>query len=209
MIAVLERVRGEARRQLLLVTTLYFGILFLESSVGHVPFMAANWLTLLPIVVLPLSLIALVAVFLKPSASTEVFLRFMMVVAAAIGVVGIFPHLAANGVTWSKLGPLLNGAVFHGEPGPTWPLAIAFGALMGFSGSFGLASDREFAQAVWHRPFAWLDKIAFLLLIAAIALAASIGTLGWACTAIVAASILLLLELLAALSSVLRRKDTK
>jgi len=209
MTAVLDRIRGEARRRLLLVTTLYFGILFLESSVGHVPFMAANWLTLPPIVVLPLSLLALAAAFLKPAAATEFFLRFMMIVAAAIGIVGVFPHLAANGVTWTKLGPLLNGSVFHGEPGPTWPIAIAFGALMGLCGGFGLANDREFAQAVWRGPLTWLDKIAFLLLVVAIALSPSIGTLGWACTAIVAASILLLLELLVALCSALWRKEMR
>ncbi len=36
-------VQGEPRRQLLMLTTLYFGILFLESSVGHVPILMSNW----------------------------------------------------------------------------------------------------------------------------------------------------------------------
>ncbi len=62
-----------------------------------------------------------------------------MLVAAVIGVIGVVPHLAANGVTWNRHGGLHNGAIFHGEPGPNLPFTIAIGGLLGFIGSYGIA----------------------------------------------------------------------
>ena len=210
MISLLERLNGEARRQLLLVATLYFGILFLESSVGHIPVLSAGWMNpaLLPVIVLPLSLLALMAAFIKPSVATERILQIAMILALIVGVIGVFPHLAANGVTLQKLGPVFNGSVFHGDPGPTWPLAICFGALLGLAGSFGLATDQPFARAVRVGPIRWLDKIAFAFLLAGIALSPSIATLGWGCTVTVIGCILLLANVLAGLTSLARtRRD--
>lgn len=206
MIAVLGRLRGEARRQLLLVSTLYFGILFLESSVGHVPLLSADWksLAILPVIVLPLSLLSLMLVIIVPAAWAAACMRIVMIVAAVVGVVGVFPHLAANGVAAHQLQPVFSGAVFHGEPGPTWPIAIAFGGVLGFIGSFGVAGDEQFARAVREAPIRWVDKLGFALLVVAIVLSPSLTTLGWACVLTVAAVLVLALNSLVGLIALAR-----
>ena len=189
--AAFASLQGEARRQLLMLTTLYFSILFLESEVSHVPLLSAGWLTLalLPVIWLAVSLLALMAALLWPSAWTSRFLQVAMLGAAVVGVIGVFPHLAANGVTWNQLGSLLNGTVFHGEPGPQWPLAITIGAALGFIGAYGIAKDLEFKRAT----AGWPAVLAFVVLVVGIALSYSLTTLGWGATAIVASALLLLL----------------
>lgn len=173
-----------------MLTTLYFSILFLESAVGHIPVLSAGWrsLAVFPVVWLAVSLVALMAVLLRPSPATGRFLEVAMVVAAAVGVIGVFPHLAANGVTWSKLGPLLNGSVLHGEPGPQWPLAITIGAVLGFAGGNGIDEDQEFLRS----RSGWLTIVAFVLLAIGIILSYSLTTLGYSAIAIVIVALALL-----------------
>ena len=182
--------QGRARRQLLLLTTLYFSILFLESEVGHMPLLAAGWqtLALLPVVWLAVSLLALMSVLLWPSAATSRFLRLAMIVAAIVGVIGVFPHFAANGVTWDKLGALASGSFFHGEPGPQWPLAIAIGGVLGFIGGYRVENDAEFRR----EHDGWVKWLAFVLLVCGIALSDILATLGWGSMLVVVAALLLL-----------------
>jgi len=206
-VTALRELQGPGRHLLLMVTTLYFAILFLESAVGHIPAVTSNWrsLALLPAVWMPVSLLALMAALVRASRATELFLQVTMLVAGAIGVVGVFPHLAANGVTWARLGGLLNGSVFHGEPGPTWPLAITIGAVLGFAGSYGLATDREFTRT--SGPSSRLRAAAFALLLVAILLSQSVSTLGWCGWASTAAAALLFVHVLMDIAAVLNGRQ--
>jgi len=205
-VTALRELQGPARHLLLMVTTLYFAILFLESAVGHIPVVASNWrnLALLPAVWMPVSLLALMAALVRASRATERFLQVAMVVAGVIGFVGVSPHLVANGVTWARPTGLLNGSVFHGEPGPTWPLAIALGAVLGFVGSCGLATDREFTRTSGLSTL--LRAAAFALLLVAILLSRSVTTLGWCGAVIVVAAALLFVHVLMDIAAVLRRR---
>ena len=189
-----------------MVTTLYFAILFLESAVGHIPVVASNWrsLALLPAVWMPVSLLALMAAFVRASRATERFLQVAMLVAAAIGFVGVAPHLVANGVTWARPTGLLNGSVLHGEPGPTWPLAITIGAVLGFVGSYGLATDQEFTRT--SGPSSRLRAAAFALLLVAILLSQSVATLGWCGSVTVVAAALLVVHVLTDIAAVRGRR---
>lgn len=173
-----------------MLTTVYFAILFLESDVSHMPVLSAGpWsLALLPVVWLGISVLALVAMLLRPSAVTSRLLQVAMIVAAAIGVIGVFPHLSADGIGWNKLGAFFTGAAFHAEPGPQWPLAITIGAVLGFIGASGIAENAEFMPV----SVGWPTKIAFLLLVIGILLSYALTTLGWGSTAIVAGAVLLL-----------------
>ncbi len=183
-------ITGEARRQLLLLTTLYFAILFLESDVNHVPLLSAGWLSfaLIPVVWLSFSLVALMAVALWPSSATSRLLQVAMIGAALVGIIGVFPHLAANGVTWNHPSALLNPALLHGAPGPQWPLAITIGAVLGFIGGYGIAQDVDFA----HATVGWPTRIAFVLVVIGVALSDWLATLGWGSSVIVISALLLL-----------------
>lgn len=183
-------ITGEARRQLLLLTTLYFAILFLESDVNHVPLLSAGWLTyaLIPVVWLSFSLLALMAAQLWPSAATSRLLHVAMIGAALVGIIGVFPHLAANGVTWNNPGALFNPALLHGQPGPQWPLAITIGAVLGLIGGNGIAQDAAFQRAA----VGWPTRIAFILVLIGVALSDSLATLGWGSSVIVVAALFLL-----------------
>ncbi len=199
MDAASKSLPGKSRRQLLTLTTLYFAILFLESNVSHIPLLSAGWrsLALLPVVWLAVSLLALMAALLWPSAVTGRLLQIAMLVAAVIGIIGVFPHLAANGIAWNHPAALFSGAAFHGEPGPQWPLAITIGAVLGFIGAYRTAKNRESKRA----GVGWPAMIAFVLLIVGIALSDSLATLGWGSTAIVAAALLLLVITLVDIAS--------
>ena len=188
--AALTKLQGPARRQLLLLTTLYFSILFLESEVGHMPLLAAGWqnLALLPVVWLAVSLLSLMALLMWPSKTTSVLAQSAMIVAGVVGVIGIFPHFAANGVTWNHLSALANGSFFHGEPGPQWPLAITIGGVLGFIGGYGVADDREFRR----EPSGRLKPLAFSLLVCGIVLSDVLATLGWGSMLVVVAALFLL-----------------
>lgn len=205
-VAALRELRGPGRHLLLMVTTLYFAILFLESAVGHIPALTSNWrsLALLPAVWMPVSLLALMAALVTASRATERCLQGAMVVAGVIGFVGVSPHLVANGVTWAHPGGLLNGSALRGEPGPTWPLAITIGAVLGFVGSVGLGADREFTRT--SATSSGLRAAAFVLLLAAILLSRSVGTLGWCGAVTVAAAALLFVHVLTDIGAVLRQR---
>lgn len=120
-----------------------------------------------------------------------------MLGAALVGIIGVFPHLAANGVALNKLGPLLNGSVLHGEPGPQWPLAITIGSVLGLIAAYGLADDQEYTRG----SLGWFTAMVFALLIVGIALCDNLTTLGWGAAAIVIAAILLLAVTLANIAS--------
>ncbi len=204
-IAALRELHGPGRHLLLMVTTLYFAILFLESAVGHTPAVTANWrsLAVLPAVWMPVSLLALMAALVRASRGTELFLQVAMVVAGLIGFIGVSPHLVANSVTWAQPAGLLNGTALHGEPGPTWPLAITIGAVLGFVGSVGLGADRDFVHT--SGPSSRLRGAAFVLLLAAIVMARSVATLGWCGSLTAAAAALLFVHVLTDVAAVLTR----
>ena len=199
----LGSLHGDARRQLLMLTTFYFSILYLESEVSHMPLLSAGWwnLALVPVVWLAVSLLALMAVVVWPSAVTSRLLLVAMVVAAVMGIVGVFPHLAANGIARNKPGSLFSAAAFQGEPGPQWPLAITIGAVLGFIGGYGITGAADIG-----RPVRWFTRVAFLLLIVGIALSSSLTTLGWGATAVVAAALLLLAITLVHITEMARRE---
>ena len=202
-IAALQSLHGRSRRQLLLVTTLHFAILMLEAMVGHMPILASNWrrVALMPDVWMSVSLLALMAVLLKPTPLTGSFSRWVMLIAAIVGVIGVLLHLAATGVTVQKFGTSWNGIVFHGEPGPTWPLAITIGAVLGLIGTYQIEMDQEFRRVALRGPASWLIIAGYALLVVGIALSHVLALLGWSASLIALAALLLLIAAVLDLTS--------
>ena len=86
--------------RLLTLSILFFTIMLLEVDLGHRPALAAQeaWLALVPVVWLPISLLALMAVQVAPSTFTAIAGQIVMAVAAAVGMVGSGLHMMASGV---------------------------------------------------------------------------------------------------------------
>ena len=154
------------------------------------PLLAGGWqnLALIPVVWLAVTLLALMALLMWPSGTTSALVKAATIVAGVVGIVGVFPHFAANGVTWNHLSALSNGSFLHGEPGPQWPLAITIGGVLGFIGAYGVADDQEFRS----ERSGWLRPLAFLLLVCGIALSDVLITLGWGSMLVVIAALFLL-----------------
>jgi len=186
------------RRPLLVLTTLFFVILLVEIDLGHRPSLAQHEisLALLPVAWLPLSLLALMALQIKPSRLTVAAAQAAMVIAAVIGMAGSLAHILASGVALDRPDRVFSAAVWGGPVSPNWPIAIAVAAVLGFIGSFGASDD----DAVLRRdPSGAICGLAFALIVAGIALSATPATLAPSAACLVLAALLLLAALLSLL----------
>ncbi len=179
-------------RGLATITTLFFVILLIEVDLGHQLALAGHdrGLALLPIAWVPIALIALIWMQLRPSMLSRAFVRCSMAIAAAVGIVGFFAHLVASGVTIANLSRLFDGQVWSGPACPNWPIAITVAAVPGFIA--GSVSAEE--------PMDRLRGAAFAFVAAGIVLSLIPASLAAGGAALVVAALLLFASALADLT---------
>jgi hypothetical protein len=133
------------RRPLLTLAILFFVIMLLEVDLGHRPVLATGegWLALVPVVWLPVALIALMAVQIAPSVFTMLAALLVMAVTAAVGMIGSGLHMMAAGVDLEHLGRVFSSAVWGGPVSPNWPVAITVAAVLGFIAALDAAREPE------------------------------------------------------------------
>jgi hypothetical protein len=138
----LADLRG-VRRVLLTLAILLFTIMLLEVDLGHRPALARQdgLLVLVPVVWLPFSLVALMAVQIVPSRFTSLIAVAVMAVSAAVGMVGSGLHMMAAGVDFEHLSRVFSSAVWGGHESPNWPIAITVAAVLGLIGAVNARRD--------------------------------------------------------------------
>ncbi|MDE2228606.1 MAG: hypothetical protein KGL11_06150 [Alphaproteobacteria bacterium] len=196
------------RRPLLVLATLLFVIVLLEVDLGHRPALAQRELSLalLPVVWLPLSLLALMAVQMKPSRAIAAACQAAMAIAAVIGLAGAVAHAVVSGVTLDQPDRVFSLAVWGGPACPNWPIAITLAAVLGFIGAFGAGDG---VPLLPNDPTGMICSVAFALIVAGIGLSATPATLAESAAGLVFAALLLLVALLALLTAAaLERRPT-
>jgi hypothetical protein len=150
--------RGAARRLALILTVIFFGVLYVEVYVGHLPVLDRHVLngSAIPIAVFPLALAALGLAQIVPGRFSEIVLEVTMGLSIAIGIAGFLFHLNANGVRANHLTPIFYIDTWSGRASPAWPLSISLAALVGLWAGWGLARDRGFMTARLSAPRAFL-----------------------------------------------------
>jgi len=193
---------------MLLVVTLLTAILLHEVDVGHYPIIAAHGVSgaLLPVVFLPLTLLALIAVQIWPNRSIEMAVLIFSLFNLAIGAIGFLFHVNANGVTFDHLDKLFTFSLWNSSIGPDWPLSISFAGLFACIAAFGAASDDGFLRSAPSGLSRWSRDIAFLGIAIAIVLTFWIDTFGLARVINVVATLLLATIIAADLAATLRPK---
>jgi hypothetical protein len=184
------------RRALMTLAMLFLTVMLLEVDLGHAPALARHsWLALIPVFWLPITLLSLMAVEIKPSLATIAIACVATAIAAAVGMIGSGLHMQAAGVDLEHLDRVFASAVWGGRESPNWPVAITLAAVFGFAGTVGAyrseeSLPRDLAGAA--------TALAYLLIVAGIVCAA-IASLTMVSSACLAAAALLLLAVLVAL----------
>jgi hypothetical protein len=196
---ILSDLRG-LRRALLTLSILFFTIMLLEVDLGHRPALMAqeSWLALIPVVWLPLTLIALMAVQIAPSLIVVVAALTIITVAAVVGMVGAGLHMMAAGVDFENLGRVFSSVVWGGRVCPNWPVAITVASVLGFIAAFD--AQRE-PQTLPCDLAGVVTAIAYLLIVAGIVFAVSPALVMASAVCLVAACLLLLAALVALFAS--------
>jgi hypothetical protein len=150
--------RGATRRLALILTVIFFGTLYVEVYVGHLPVLDRHVLngSATPIVAFPLALAALGLAQIVPGRFSAIALEVAMGLSVAVGIAGFFFHLNANGVTAGHLSAIFYTDTWAGRDSPAWPLAISLAALVGLWAGWGLGRDRGFMTAGLGAPRAFL-----------------------------------------------------
>lgn len=189
-----------ARRPLMLVVTLFFVICLVEVDIGHQPSLDAHRLnlSLLPILWLALSLLALIALQVWPSSLSAAAAQVAMVISVLVGLTGVFAHLAASGVSLGDPGRALSVSVLGGPQSPNWPVAIVVSGLVGFVGALGAGDD---ARILPRDASSLIAGCAFILIVAGIVLNTMPSTLAAASACLVGSALLLLAALLGSLAT--------
>jgi hypothetical protein len=196
---LLAELRG-ARRALLTLAILFFTVMLLEVYLGHRPALARHgaWLALVPVVWLPLSLLVLMAVQIKPSAFTAGVSMAVMAIAAAVGMVGSGLHMLAAGVSVDKLAAVFSSSVWGGHASPNWPVAISVAAVLGFVASVGAGPDSD----TWPKDAVTLiTGVAFVLIAIGIGFAVVPELVTVSATCLGVAALLLLSALIGMLAN--------
>lgn len=194
MVATLwSEVRG-LRRALLTLALLFFVIMLLEVDLGHRPILARqdSWGALVPVVWLPISLLALMAVQVAPSRATALFAQAVMAVSAAVGMIGSGLHMMSSGVDLDHLARAFSSNVWGGPASPNWPVAIALASALGFIAVTGAQRD---AETLPDRALGVTAIVADLLIVAGCGLAAVPSLVLPSAICLVAAALLLLATL--------------
>jgi hypothetical protein len=193
---------------MLLVVTLFTAILLHEVDVGHYPIIAGHVVNgaLLPVIFLPLALLALIAVQLRATRAAELTLLFFSLINLAVGAIGFLFHMNANGVTFGHLEKLFTFSLWNSSIGPDWPLSISFAGLFACIAAFGAASDDGFMRSAPSGLSRWSRELAFLGIVFAIVLTFRLDTFGLARVINVVATVLLATVIAADLAATLRAK---
>jgi hypothetical protein len=195
----LTELRG-VRRALLTLAILFFVIMLLEVDLGHRPALAGGeaWLALVPVVWLPITLVALMAVQIAPCKFTMLVALLVTAAAAAVGMIGSGLHMMAAGVDFEHLSRLFSSAVWGGPVSPNWPVAITVAAVLGFIASVGAARDRETLSGDF---VAVVTGVAYVLIVIGIGFAVMPSLVMASATCLVIAALLLLAALLGMLAN--------
>jgi hypothetical protein len=191
---LLGELRG-LRRALLTLALLFFVIMLLEVDLGHRPILARqdSWAALVPVVWLPISLLALMAVQIAPSWPTALFAQAVMAVSAAVGMVGSGLHMMTSGVDLDHLARAFSSNVWGGPASPNWPVAIALASVLGFVAATSAQRDGE---TLPRNALGVTAVIADLLIVAGCTFAALPSLVLPSAVCLVAAALLLLAALL-------------
>ena len=187
------------RPPLLTLAVLFFVIMLVEIDLGHRPALARGdaWLALVPVVWLPVSLIALIAVQWAPSTATMLAALAVMAVSAAVGMVGSGLHMMAAGVDLTHLSRIFSSAVWGGPVSPNWPVAITVAAVLGFIAALGAAGERP-AQS--DDALGAVTVVADVLIAIGIALSPWPDLVAFSAASLVGAALLLLAALVGMLA---------
>ena len=188
------------RPALLVLAILFFTIMLLEVALGHRPTIAAqeSWLALIPVVWLPVTLIALMAVHVAPCLATVAIALAVTAVAAAVGMIGSGLHMMAAGVDFEHLGRAFSSAVWGGRVSPNWPVAIAVAAVLGFIAVLG--AQRE-GTSLRSDAAGVATVIAYVLIVAGIGFSAFPALVTVSASCLAGAALLLLAVLVGMLAS--------
>jgi hypothetical protein len=194
------------RHALLSLSILFFTIMLLEVDLGHRSALAAQdaWLALVPVVWLPVSLLALIAVQCMPSTFTAIFAQIVMAIAAAVGMIGSGLHMMVSGVNLENLGRMFSSAVWGGPASPNWPVAITVAAVLGLVASFGANHEDETTP----RDIGATAGVAYVLIIVAIGLNAMPSAVMVSASCLALAALLLLATLIAMLATAREKRST-
>lgn len=190
------------RRALLTLALLFFVIMLIEVDLGHRPILARqeSWAALVPVVWLPISLLALMAVQIAPSRATALFAQGVMAVSAAVGMIGSGLHMMTSGVDLDHLARIFSSNVWGGPASPNWPVAISLASVLGFVAATGAQRDRQAArrdgEAHPGNALGATTAIADLLIVAGCAFAALPSLVLLSAVCLVMAALLLLAALL-------------
>ncbi|MBI1204079.1 MAG: hypothetical protein GC182_16380 [Rhodopseudomonas sp.] len=198
MVATLwSELRG-LRRALLTLALLFFVIMLLEVDLGHRPILARqdSWGALVPVVWLPISLLALMAVQVAPSWATSLFAQAVMAISAAVGMIGSGLHMMTSGVDPDHLARAFSSNVWGGPASPNWPVAIALASVLGF---IAVTSAQRDGETLPDRALGATAIIADLLIVAGCGFAAVPSLVLPSAVCLVVAALLLLATLLALL----------
>ncbi len=196
---LLEQLRA-LRGVLLTLAILFFIVMLIEVDLGHRAALLNDhsWLALVPVVWLPVSLVALMAVQVAPTKVTSYAAIAVMAVSAAVGMVGSGLHMMAAGVDLEHLNRMFTSMVWGGHQSPNWPIAITVASVLGLVAAIDAGRHR---QTLPRGALGAVSAIAFILIVLGCALAAAPDLVTLSATSLAVAALLLLAVLLGALAN--------
>ncbi len=192
----LRRLRGA----LLTLAILFFIVMLIEVDLGHRAALLRHdsWLALIPVVWLPISLIALMAVQAAPSKAASFVAIAVMAVSVAVGMIGSGLHMMAAGVDFNHLNRVFTSMVWGGHQSPNWPIAITVASVLGLVAAIDAGRD---PQTLPHGAFRPVTVIAFILIVLGCALAAVPDLVTLSAASLATAALLLLAVLIGLLAN--------
>jgi hypothetical protein len=193
------------RGVLLTLAILFFIIMLIEVDLGHRAALLQHdsWLALVPVVWLPVSLLVLMAVQVAPSKATGFVAMAVMLISAAVGMVGSGLHMMASGVDFEHLNRIFTSAVWGGHQSPNWPIAITVASVLGFVAAIDAGHDR---QTLPQGALGVATIIAFILIVLGCALAAVPDLVTTSAASLAVAALLLLAVLLGLLTNAMTER---
>ncbi len=204
MWSLLAELRG-IRRALLTLTMLFFVIILLEVDLGHRAAIERHqdWAVLAPVVWVPISLFALMALQIAPSPLAAALTVIAMAIGAAVGMIGSGLHMMAAGVDLTHLSRAFSPAVWGGPVSPNWPVSITVASFLGFLAALG--GGRE----GFPRGLAGLaTATAYILVVIGIVSAVVPALVMTSATCLVLAALLLLAVLIGTVASAGTERST-
>lgn len=138
------RARGgqKGRRRLMLLTAIFFAFLFVQTYLFHYRMLTSleGSPALAPIFVSLLGMVTALALATWLQPHTVVFYRFVMGLAVAVGVVGVFFHIRSQPPSLAELWGL---DFWLGRPPPAAPLSFVIAGLLGLTALWNLRWEPE------------------------------------------------------------------